>query len=134
MLPVECNVELSPTYRIFFSLAAVSSSVSTVAVRAKCAGGLGELDFHYQGSGGNIKGELSVSDVKEVIIWFLLNVPVTSKEGIEVSRIILRLSCPESTLQCQRQQLEVCGQVCWSNLQSTIASSLRCHGFPDLPS
>ena len=41
-----------------------------VAVRAKCARGLGELDFCYQGSGGNIKGEFSVGDVKEVIIWF----------------------------------------------------------------
>ena len=48
----------------------------------ECTGGLGELDFHYQGSGGNIKSKLSVGDVKEVIIWLLLNVPVTSKERI----------------------------------------------------
>ena len=32
-----------------------------------------------------IKGEFSVGDVKEVMIWFLVNVPVTSKEEIEVS-------------------------------------------------
>jgi len=89
--------------------AAVSSSVGAVAVRMKYAGGLGELDFHCQGSGGNIKGELGASDIKEVTIWFLLNVPVTSKEGIEVGKTILRLGGLESALQCQREQLEVCG-------------------------
>ena len=36
------------------TLAAVSSSASAVAVRAKCARGLGKLDFCYQGSGGNM--------------------------------------------------------------------------------
>ena len=43
-----------------------------------------------------IKGEFSVGDVKEVMIWFLLNVPVTSKEEIEVSNYFLRLGCSKS--------------------------------------